>query len=352
MSDTSTGYYDAEGEFQEYIDSDVEEEGTDDEPLTEDPEEETDNADTEDADYQEEEESDTEEEESDDEEVSDEESKEQVADYPDFIEDDLKVPEFSSERKELAWYRDNYKRTFDVYKSEKFQKAVIDHYDDILINKEKDVEQLKAVKEVFNGNPDLALKIFAPEGLAQRGISSQLSDDEINQLIDSEMKKTFGNNYSSKYDKDELIDTNSLSSKMVSKMQEIKTQISEHQAKSEQLSERYRPLNEEEINQKLEDDYNEHFLGKMAREDYDSLVEELKGRPALTMVDMHRLLRFDDYLDEAYRRGQEEGKKGVISSIKKAGKPLTVATRPRQEQESNKGIPDVFDLKRQNTRFY
>ena len=338
--DETAGYMDADGEFQPYEEGEQPEETDDyeEEELSEDDiadEETTDDADQDDSDYQDEAEEDS----SEPEYESYEEQEEQQIDYPDFVPDELIVPKFKSERAELNWYRDNYNKTFGIYQNDDFKHKLLDHYKDFLLSEEENVESLKAVESVFKNEPEIAIKVFGAEGLEKNGISSKLTDEEVGQIVNQEMIKYFGSNYAQKYDQSELIDPNSLSSKMLMKSQEIGRSIQEHQNYSEQLAQQYKPLSDEELQEELDKEYYANFQQEMSIDEYDEMIDEINNTD-IGIMDLHKAIMFNEYMQEAYSRGIQDGRKNLVGDIKKASKPINPYSNVKRTNKND----EPFDI--------
>jgi len=209
----------------------------------------------------------------------------------------------------------------------------------------------------FTQNPKEYLIQFYPEKLAEIGIQPVMSGEQIENAIDEKLKQEFGEDYKSQWDPNELLDINSITSRILFRKNELYQHYMDINRKNEEilanwnknLAEGRSNIQEygnqgtnivEEINRQYKDKFLNEY--QFSEEDYNKFIEDMQNR-TLTMEDMHRVVYFDGYMRLAYERGLEDAKKGVYKKLAAENQGEIVnPTKRTQEQEgvSNRTLPD------------
>lgn len=240
---------------------------------------------------------------------------------PQWVDDNLIPPEkFNSKKEELEWYRNKYEELLTFYSKKEFVDQFIKAYEEKLIEKEKNVETLKATAELLEGNPELALKLYAPHYLAKNNIDYELTTEDIYNIIDYNLKKEYGEDYQLHFKPEDKDKKGTLSYNMYRKQEKLLQQIQEYQEKQRQIAQQYRQPTQEEIQKMIEEEYEKDFKeAGYSKEDFNKFYEEVKKAiPKLKLKDYHRILYFKDYLKEAYQKGLQDGKKDITKKLNTA----------------------------------
>lgn len=244
--------------------------------------------------------------------------------FPDWIDDELKPKQFKSQKEELAFYRNNYPNLIEQTKNEKFIKHFADEYQDHLIAREKNVEELKVVTEALKGqNGKTLAKLFFNDALVKEGYNTKIDTREAREFIEQELAAKYGADWQSKYDPEDELDASTLSGKIFRERTKLINAFSEHNNKVQPIQD---TVTDEQRQAIIDKDYEEHFKPyNMSKEDYDAYVSQAREYlPKMNMMDLYKTMNFDAFVEDAYNKGIEEGKKSVTKEIERAGgKPMT-----------------------------
>lgn len=261
--------------------------------------------------------------------------------YPDWAPDELVTPEYEDPNDELEWYRNNYHKAFEHYKSPEFAKELLNSYEDALIEKEQNVQELKAIKEMLENNPEQVIRTYAPHYLQARGYNAQMTEDEIYSEVDNQLAAEFGSDYKEIYNPDAANDPKTISGKMLMRQQEI---IAELEDRNNQIAS-YTPPTKEELEERLMNQYSDEEFDKSGYtlDEFTEFKDEaIHFVSNMTLRDVHYALYHDDYVDDAYKRGYADGKKGVVSEIERAG-GRRLAPEPVQSSKRSNGTTQEYD---------
>lgn len=332
------------------------------EPEKEPSDNETDDNEETNKDEGEEEESDEDEESEDEDESGDEEGEEtsedegvegedyKLVDIPEYLPDELKLREFDTLEEEHEFYKESYGKLIDYYTSQEFNKQFIDKFEEVLIQREQYVEDLKALRSALTGeNAETMMKIYFPQILADYGKAPQINDQEMSTIVHSQLAKKFGEDYMDRFKKDDLLKPDSISSQILAFEQDVIRQVKEHnetewKSQQEALKAPQVPsMSDPEIADMLEKQYKEYFAESGITEtEYGEFVKGLSSYQ-ITMKDLHRAVHFDDYINEAFRMGIEKGKKGLAAEITKAnGTPLNSTPQQDKRKDRNTDAEDAY----------
>lgn len=240
---------------------------------------------------------------------------------PEWVPETLRVPEFKDTDSELAWYRENYAKTFDAYKDESFQTKLTEFYADTLKNVEENHENLKAIEALLKDKPEIAIKLYAPQFLAKNGYNNLITQEQTNVVVDDILKEKFGQDYRDVYDPAAATQKGTLSNKILQEQNDIIANINQKNQVAQQYIEQYKPPSDEDIQKQFDEDYNTHFKSSgFAKEEYDTFINESREyftKKPLSGADMHLIMNKDMYLEDAYKKGVKDGKKGVTKDMER-----------------------------------
>lgn len=233
-------------------------------------------------------------------------------------EEEYKVPEkFETPEEELKFYKEN----FGKLKEEKLNPEVLaTKYEDVLLEKEKSVEELKALRDMLNGSPDTYVKIRFKDQLAKNGYDYRITEEEAKNLIHNKLSETFGHNYSSIYDPDDTVNENSFSYKMLKMQEDILKEIDTFNQRTENgIPENQQPqYNEEEAIKTVKEELSKAGVkdGNIERfiKDLKTEAKELLNNP----VRMYKALYMDKIIEKKIAQAKEEGRKEALKEFKNA----------------------------------
>ena len=234
--------------------------------------------------------------------------------YPDFVPDELVLPEsFKSPEEELKWYRDNYTKAIDVYKTDGFKKEIVDNYTDYLMQTEAEVDKLKALKEAIDGNPSAMIKAYFGKDLKDNNIKVSFNQEETQYYLANALAEEYGKDYLKHFDQEDATVPGTLSYKMLSfqraKLQELEQLQTENQTKEP---------TPEEIQTQIEQTYDADFKDFLSKEEFTQFIETAK-QYQYSVLDIYNMMNHEKLVEEAYNRGLSDSK----------AKP-TVTQRPRR----------------------
>lgn len=266
---------------------------------------------------------------------------ESVQEYivPDFVPDDLIPPEtFESPEKETEFYRDAYVKVLELHRSEEFVKSFVDAYEQQLIERSEEVEGLKAVNELFKGNPELAVKLYAPGYLVERGYDASFSENETNQLVSQALAKEFGKDYAAKYNPDEASDPDTLSGRMWTRQEAVIAEIKQRNTQIEKTAAQTAPPTPEEKQAFIDEQFKTQFEPQgFSRQDYDKFLNDAEVKSnSMTLADWHKVVEFEAYEKRAYQRGYNEGRKSLTDELTQSGKKMKPADEKPSERQAMK----------------
>ena len=274
------------------------------------------------------------------EDVVEEEYEIEVADY---IEDDFIPPDkFKNQKEEVRWYKENYARLINKFSDEDFVQEFADAYQEQLLSREKNIENLKAVDYLLKGQPELALKLYAPQYLAQKGHSPLINEDEAREMVDNALKQKYGEDYLDLYDSSKANTKGTLSYMMYQYQQEILHHVQQQREEAQKYIENYQPPDPAKIQEYLYSVYEESFAqAEFSKEEFDNFVSEAREySKTMPLEDVYFVLNKEDYLDLAYENGYEEGKKAAAKNLNKAIKSTNYEEQPtrRVVRKADNGV--------------
>lgn len=246
--------------------------------------------------------------------------------YPDFIPDELVAPEpgTMSAEEELEWYRKNYIEALDRYKSEDFAEELKRSYTESLLQEDESIDEYRMVKDFLRGNPELAIKTYAPNFLISKGHDPRISEEQKNDLIAEQLAKEFGEDYQMVYNQDDANNPNTISGKMWKRNIDLSMTIDKHNEKISADWEAKQQANspemlEKRLNIEYERDWKEQGFTKEEFTEFADKAINFLQSDRLSMSDIHMILNKQDYLDEMYEKGVKDGKKSMTKELERAG---------------------------------
>jgi len=252
----------------------------------------------------------------------------------------FKKPEFRTQKEALEFYEKNYKELLEYPTKPEFIEKIANDYENVLLAREKNVEQLKNIDTALKGNPTVLFKQLFGIELERFGIDSKYDDGEKESILNTEMQNLYGKDWQSKIVEAELQQPGTLSYNMQRNFQNIKGQIDEHNKQADQLYEAIQPPSPESEQKTIDDQYNQHFKGQLDREEYNEFINDFKGWK-YDMRDMHYAMNREKYQQAAYDKGVQDGKKSLTKEISKIGERITPESeKEKKEQRVYQERPD------------
>lgn len=277
------------------------------------------------------------------EETADDEDSDGIADselkVSDFFK--LEIPEkFTTKKEENEWYKNAFLTMNSQLDSEEFLANISQRYDDHLKQVEANNENRKAIINALEGRPELFAKIYLPQLLKDNNIDPTVSEDELAELVDIKMKEAFGDNYSDYYNQGDLLNPNTISSRMLAYNQQLVKQIQEQSKANEQLQATPQLQPQQEIDpavfQAELDKQRKEYFADFTDEEFNEFINDMRDWH-YDLRDLHNARYFDDYIKQAKEQAYEEGKKNAYKEISKQGgikiKPTVVKEETVEEDD-------------------
>jgi len=269
--------------------------------------------------------------------------------YPKYIPDEYKPGKFENTESELKFYRDNYNKIIDISKSKEFIENFADEYQDHLIARENNVNELKAISEAMKGTGGAVIaKMFFKDALQKEGYSAKIGKDEAEQFIADELARRYGADWEKNYKTIDELDASTLSGKIFREKSKLINAFTEQNNSIETpVSE----ISEEERQTKLNEEYIKSFKDKgMEKSEFDNFVIECREKlPGLSLMDYHQMIHFDDYVVTAYEKGLQEGREQLRKDIDKSGSRIASVNNPFPEKDDSKEFT-IEDLYKVNSK--
>lgn len=229
--------------------------------------------------------------------------------------------------KELNWYKNRVETLRNAY-NDLYVDRPQEHINQLLEQTSNEIEGFKIAFNALKTNPEEFVMQYMPELLAKHGLSPVLSEDQILNKVHEQLVKEFGEDYRNRYDPSELIDMRSFSAQMLNKQNQLYGEYAELNKRNAEIATKWNEnINEKGTNFQTQEQaqfnvqeiaekhYGEFEQLGFNREEYNSFIEAAQQQD-LTMQDIHKVVYFDGYMQVAYEKGLEEGRKNIYNKLK------------------------------------
>lgn len=245
----------------------------------------------------------------------------EVFEVPDYVPDEYLPPEkFESIEEETNFYRDSYGKLIKFMESDNLKEHLKSQIKIEPNINEEDIEEIEAVRTMLKeGEPTAVIKMFAPDYISKMGSSPILSENEKKDFVVNQLMNKFGKNYDTKYDENEAMEQGTLSYNMLQYQQELSSAIDEYNEANKVIAEQNQPLTQEEIQLKLNEQYEKDFKDNDWKEEefheFVNIAIDYASSDKITLADVHKIMYFDNYMDDMYKKGLEDGKRGITKDL-------------------------------------
>lgn len=256
--------------------------------------------------------------------------------YPEYVPDELIVPEsFKDAKEELEWFRANYFDALEISKHESVRKYIVGSYKEHLMQAEDDYLKLKSLKDAFDDNPRALFKMYFSKELEEAGVSLALSDADKNTVVARKLAEEFGDDYYTVYNPNNATNPNSISNRIYRRNEELYAEL-------ERTPETNQPDITELINEAYEKDFSD-----MDRSDYDKFISEVKDYN-VTIKDLYHAFKHQELIEKAFKDGKVAGRREVGKELQPQGKRVRKAptyTEPTDDDTDRSEMLDEFASK-------
>lgn len=275
-----------------------------------------------------------------------EEEEEETSEMPEYYSifgQEFVPPHFDDLESEIEWYRDTYPKIAQHYQSDEFAGQIKDAYSNILMEKEEEIEQLKATSKAINGDPTMFIKMYYPKMAAENGIDPRMSKKDANTYVNSILVQEFGLDFENQYDRDEAYDPKSFSGQVAKRHRDLISEVHSHNEQAEALIAQFTPKTEEQTRANLDKQYEQHMKQYMSKEEYNAFIKEADN-VTYNVQDIYHMMHFDGFMNQVYEEGIKAGRRTANKEISKQGnKAIPRQTVERQPINNGKPIT-AWDL--------
>jgi hypothetical protein len=260
--------------------------------------------------------------------------------------------EFETHEEALGWYQERMSTLREelMNPDNPLTREYIDNY--VANRLEEEDQVIGGFKEAYEAllkNPKEYLIQFVPEILQEYGIEPILSTEQMDLMVDKQLKGEFGEDYRGRWNSNELLDLNSFTSKLLARRNEIVNQLESVNNKNKELLGNWnrniaqgqsninqlQSMSKEESFKTIKEQYGIDFINKykMPEESFDQFLEEVSDRE-LTLEDLHRVQYFEGYMKQAYEKGLNDAKSGLY-------KKLNQEQNAKKPMETSKSTPKI-----------
>lgn len=267
------------------------------------------------------------------------------------INDYFKLPQFQNEQEELAVLRERFNHVSELFTNNPdiINDWASEQIQELVQKQNEEIESYAEMYKALQTDPRSFFIQYIPEVLAEYGISPVLSNEQILEQVEKDLAKDFGDNYKQYWNTNDLINPNSLTSQIWLKQQQLINQYNETNARNQELVKNWntmvsnkeiQPLQPQEYQQKIQESYNNIFApAGMEQAEYQQFIKEAENYQ-MNIEDVHRMVHFDDYIQEAYEQGVAAGRQTSYNNTLKAGAKEVVGNGfygnvPKQPREQN-----------------
>ncbi len=221
------------------------------------------------------------------------------------------------------WYMERYNDTVKQLTSDEFLDSFIQN-----LAKEKGIEDVNDFVTHYKGlksNPSEYIKLHFADEAIKAGIEPVLSEEQMVQRTHQRMVEEYGEDYASRYIDKEAMNPASLSAKMLAKQQLFLAEIANANLQTkEKYEQRLKELSVPPKQFEMTDELRkEHYASAIeagyTMDEAIALEKEMNSRSWLPdMKGLLTLKNIDKFAEVQYKKGLEDGRKGVKQAEYKA----------------------------------
>ena len=239
----------------------------------------------------------------------------------------------------------------DYLEGDVFQQEAQQYRQQRLQEIDQELQDFSIAYKALQSNPKDFLVQYLPEVLMEYGISPVMTQAEIGQRVQDNLKQMYGEDYQQRVDPAEMFTPGSYTSMVYQSQQQLFQQYANQNAQNEEIVKNWgQMVANGQINsnpqqstfdqmpvetqaQQLVQEYEQNWKQHGYTEDeFAQFVEDAKSS-SMGMQDVHKVVYFNNYLSEAYRQGVEEGRQMMYNRIRTTGNGNTIQ-RFQQQQSS------------------
>lgn len=226
----------------------------------------------------------------------------------------------------------------DYVEGDIFQQETQQYRQQRLEEIDQELQDFSIAYQALQRNPKDFLVQYLPEVLMEYGISPVMTQQEIGQRVQENLKQMYGEDYQHRVDTAEMFTPGSYTSMVYQSQQQLFQKYAEQNAHNEELVKNWgqmvangqinsNPQEQQQFDQmpvetqahQLVEEYESNWKQNGFTEDeFVDFIAAAKEAP-MNMIDVHKVVYFNNYLSEAYRQGLKEGQQQMYSRIRNTG---------------------------------
>lgn len=284
---------------------------------------------------------------------------------PEWLKEDFRPTRLDTDATEFDGYKRAYENVIRSITTPEFLDALTEQYKEQLTQTD---QELLADRERFlamRQNPKEYVRLHMPEVAAELGIQLRTTE-EMNEAVEEKMTAEFGENWNDMFDPTEQFKIGSLSYNILQKHREFLGSVEAEQASAQEkyneqiklLQTQKTPstttpansnLTEQELRGIIEEEFEAFKQAGISRDDYNKFVTDLPSQN-IGVYEMWLALNIDKVRQQERELGRQEGRKGIVGDLKKAGRAkdeVIKSEQPKQEEKTVGSFKDDY-YRRQN----
>lgn len=266
-------------------------------------------------------------------------------DLPPWIPEQFRPSQFENDKEELEFYRQAMPGMARFFESPEFVDNFAGKYQQLLAEREQEIENFKSHFQNFKSNPKGYLKTWLPEYYEELGVESPYSEEQIDSAVEEKMVEEFGADWRDIFNPDDLIKPRSLSAKMQrfsdKAYQDLERENQKRLEKIEKIRLEGGPkaapqgsISAEDQARALAEQFvvlNEKY--GIDEDTYDEIIAYASEKQ-MTMEDILLMATLPNMIEYVEQDAYERGRQAVLEEMKKAGRVRTVNDddRPQRQQ--------------------
>jgi len=270
----------------------------------------------------------------------------------------FKTPDtFESQEEEVEWYRDRIATVEALLDKDSsiYESIANEHLSERVSQMDLELEGFGIMHEALQTDARGFLLQFIPEALAENGINPIMTEQQVLERAEQDLMKEFGADYRTRINHAELFDPRSFTAQVWAKQQSLirewdiinnRNKEIMHTWNDNIVAKREQQANAPAYTQaEIDAVYQQEFKDRYDRQEFDAMISEAAQRK-VTFADLEKVIKFDDFVQEAYEKGLKDAKVVNNSAYERASREGTVYTandrRVATQPDSARQIADDF----------
>ena len=265
------------------------------------------------------------------------------------------VPNNLPPQQQVQIYNDKLMQLREFLESEQYQQETEQYRQQRINEIEQELADFGVAYKALQQNPKDFMAKYLPEVLMEYGVSPVLSQTEIAQRVEEQLKVQYGENYKEQINPQEMFNPGSFTSLVYQAQQHLFNTYLQQNAQNEALVRDWgklvaegkinsqQPLQQPQTFDALPPETQAAQLVQEYEQNWKQLgfsedeFVEFVGRAQETSMsphEVHKVVYFENYMTEAYKQGLEQGRQAMIEQLRKSGNASRVEHYNQPTQSS------------------